>query len=661
MKKSRFDTGIRTIVAVLGLSLLSACGGGSDGSGSAGDGSLLGTFSDSQVAGLAYESTPSGYTGTTNSNGQFKYLPLDTVEFTVNGMSIGTGTAGELMTPLDLVTDPMEIDTTKAEGQQNKVIKILRLLQMLDTDSTPSNGITLANDDSLAATTLDALDITTLGVQDVSQDDASTHFIQELDKLGKSGKSFYVTRIVKKLGGTINGVDAAAILEARWTTRRNAVETAIQEKLDTLTTDSTDSSKHGVFPGVVVHVTLPDGTNKAFVSGDYDMGADTSVIDGDEKDMDASKHFRLGSITKTFTAMTILQLISEGKVDLNQDAAEDGANLETYLLQPIDGVRDTALVETLDPNGTLTEEQLDVVKKVTVYQLLTHMSGIPQSSSQPMVDGTGNFNFESWTLRGYLDPNLSGEYSAITGNAEPFTAWTSLELLDVSWGVGITTPATWSYSNMNYVLLGMIIEAVTGNEWYTEVMNRFGPESDLSLDIAFDSGTDSTTLPGGDDKGSEGYVDWYNSFLGYCQAYVNCDLDTKTSVVIHPSFYGSAGGLTGDVDDIYKWAAALGNTYEGKTVAEGALVDPDVGFDSNFLTLAADVLDMGLGVFKNVTHKMIGHPGQVQGYDCAVWYRYDVQEPIAACTNTTIDDEGKVQDLALYDIMDILDGKVEVN
>ncbi|MBF8273295.1 MAG: hypothetical protein HW380_2400 [Magnetococcales bacterium] len=659
---------LRISLVVTSLGILSACGGGGGGNGDGGAGPkvLTGTFIDAAVDGLTYVSSPSGNSGTTSNGGQFKYLPLDTVTFKVNGMGIGSGAAAATMTPMDLVSDGMELITNSDNTTTTRAIKILQILQTLDSDGNPSNGISISSNSTLANKTLDTLDltktddITTMGVtaaKVVSPGAAAAHFIGTLDTLGSSGKAFLFARMLKKTGTATNGTAASDVLKTRWATRKDAVDKAIQAKLDGLTKASV--STHGSLPGVVVRVTLPDGTPKTYTSGYYDLGKDANIIDGDEKAMDETKKFRIGSISKTFTAMTVLQLLEE-----KPSLITVSSTVKELLIDNKPNVLSSALITDTTQKAMFTTAIADGVTLggATVQQLIMHLSGLPQTSSQKITTSQGGYDWGSWALTAYLDSNLDGKNKAITGTTR--SAWTSMELTKISYDIGVKKPGEgWHYSNVNYILLGMIIEAVTGNPWYTEVAKRFGTgaANAYSLGVAFDSGTGPTTLPGGTDSGALGYIDWYNNFDGACQSTPECTLNTKYPVIIHPSFYGASGGLTGSVGDLYTWAGAIGNTYEGKTVAAGALVSPSLGFSNYFFELIANVLHMGLGVFKNVERKLVGHPGQVQGYDCAVWYRYDVQEPIAGCTNTTINSGGKVQEKALFGIMDLLDGKTEVS
>ena len=130
-------------MAATSVILLSACGGGSSSSGGGNnndddDSTPVNTalFVDSGVGGLNY-SSPS-YQGTTNTLGAFPYEPGETTTFSFEGLTLGSITipAGTgTLTPLDLFnTDDMN---------DQRVKNTLVLLQNLDSDRNPQNGITL--------------------------------------------------------------------------------------------------------------------------------------------------------------------------------------------------------------------------------------------------------------------------------------------------------------------------------------------------------------------------------------------------------------------------------------------------------------------------------------------------------------------------------------
>src|SRR5215213_1943830 len=130
--------------------------------------------------------------------------------------------------------------------------------------------------------------------------------------------------------------------------------------------------------------------------------------------------FRLGSITKQFTSMLILQLVEQGKIKL------DG-KLSDYLL----------------------DYRKDTGDKVTIHHLLTHTSGIPSYTGLP------NF-FADVSRNPYKVADFVKKYASGDLEFEP--------------------GAKFSYNNSGYFLLGAIIERVTGKP-YEQVLkeNIFDP------------------------------------------------------------------------------------------------------------------------------------------------------------------------------------------
>ncbi|WP_026450339.1 serine hydrolase [Aequorivita capsosiphonis] len=190
--------------------------------------------------------------------------------------------------------------------------------------------------------------------------------------------------------------------------------------------------------------------------------------------------FRLGSITKQFTSMLIMQLVAEGKLDLQ-------ATVSKYL-------PDYSKV-----NGD----------KITIHQLLTHTSGIP--------------NYTSF-------PNFFKELSR-----NPYTPTEMLELFADA-PLEFTPGERFAYSNSGYVLLGAIIEKVTGKS-YEDVLQEkiFDP---LKMK---DSGYDhhSTILK----KRASGYE-------------MKGSVPENAPYIDMSSPY-AAGALYSTVEDLYLWDQAL--------------------------------------------------------------------------------------------------------
>lgn len=126
---------IRLFIALSLTIILTACGGGSGGDGSAsGPTTATGFLKDSSVQGLSYASGEQS--GTTGADGSFTYTIGQTVTFTLGGITIGSAMGSPTVTPVDFV----------ASGSTNNtnVLNIVRFLMMLDTDQDPTNGISIS-------------------------------------------------------------------------------------------------------------------------------------------------------------------------------------------------------------------------------------------------------------------------------------------------------------------------------------------------------------------------------------------------------------------------------------------------------------------------------------------------------------------------------------
>ncbi|QIB46072.1 serine hydrolase domain-containing protein [Streptomyces aureoverticillatus] len=149
-------------------------------------------------------------------------------------------------------------------------------------------------------------------------------------------------------------------------------------------------------------------------SGTADIRTGRPVPDGG--------HFRIASNTKTFVAAVVLQLVGERKVALTDP-------VEKWLPGVVRG------------NG-------NDGRKITLRQLLQHTSGIHDD---------------------YPGIESAKEYQEV--RFHPFTPEQLVERAmrhrpDFRPGKG------WSYSNIGYILLGMVIEKATGHTWHDQVRDR---------------------------------------------------------------------------------------------------------------------------------------------------------------------------------------------
>ena len=128
----------RLMLVTLAISL-AACGDndndGSAGAGNSGkhlSGPATGKLMDAAVSGVNY-STSSKITGITDKDGIYKYNHGDTVEFKLGSLVLGKTEATAIVTPINLAGDSIP-----------RLQNLLVLLQSLDSDSEPENGISIS-------------------------------------------------------------------------------------------------------------------------------------------------------------------------------------------------------------------------------------------------------------------------------------------------------------------------------------------------------------------------------------------------------------------------------------------------------------------------------------------------------------------------------------
>ena len=125
---------LTVVLSIAAAVVVTGCGGSSSNDTSD---TNTGYFVDAAVAGADYN-TSSGLTGTTNKFGQFKFKKGDEVEFKIGKVVIGRAKPKLESDGVGLVT-PEEL----AEGNETVKTLILQLLQSLDADGNPENGITI--------------------------------------------------------------------------------------------------------------------------------------------------------------------------------------------------------------------------------------------------------------------------------------------------------------------------------------------------------------------------------------------------------------------------------------------------------------------------------------------------------------------------------------
>jgi len=256
-----------------------------------------------------------------------------------------------------------------------------------------------------------------------------------------------------------------------------------------------------------------------------------------------STKFRLGSITKQFTAASILLLEERGK--LKTDEA-----VKKYL-----------------PDAPPAWD------KVTVFHLLTHTSGIPSFTGFPDYQST----------------------EAIPSPVEKTVARFREKPLEFAPG------EKWNYSNSGYVLLGYLIEKISGQSYEKFVQdNIFGP---LGMK---DSGYDSNSAiirrrAAGYTPGPDGPVN-----TGF----------------IHMSIPHAAGSLYSTTEDLLRWEQGL---FGGKLLSAASLQKMTTPFKDDYA--------FGLSVHTTNGHKVISHGGGIEGFNTFLAYYPDDKMTVAVLAN----------------------------
>jgi D-alanyl-D-alanine carboxypeptidase len=314
-------------------------------------------------------------------------------------------------------------------------------------------------------------------------------------------------------------------------------------------------------PGIVASVVFPDGRQWTGVAGVADLATG--------RELTPDTPFAVASVSKTFLAAEILALVDEGRLLLGGAVA------------PL-------LAGTLVGGAAIDE-------RITVHMLLDHTSGL------------GDF-----LVNAGLDRAV---------RADPGRAWTPAEALAYA-GRPIAPPGKgYHYANTNYVLLGLIAEAVTGRTLAEEYRARFLEPLGLS----------SVSYQGIEPPVAE---------LPTAYRYRSGALDATPQDVtdgspIRPftaitTAAGAAGSMAASARDLARWARAL---YGGH-VLPARLVDLMVRDAEATMTLDPPY-PYGLGVqaFTIDGRVSYGHAGRLVGARSVVRWFPDASVAIAIVTN----------------------------
>lgn len=316
----------------------------------------------------------------------------------------------------------------------------------------------------------------------------------------------------------------------------------------------------GKFPGATIGVALANGESFGLAVGYSDRDS--------KRAMKPNDRMLAGSVGKTFAAATALQLVKEGKVGLD-DMIEKYLGKEPWF------------------------DRLPNAKDITVRQLMNHTSGLVR-----------------YEFKETFTKDLA---------ANPYKVWTPQERLAYLFGEKPPFEAGkgWDYSDTNYIVLGMIIEKVTGKKFFDEANKRFIKKLKLS---------DTIPQEGPVMKGVvQGYAGPNNPF-GKNDAMIE-----NGKFVINPQLEWTGGGYASTSENLARWAKAM---YEGKAFDASLL--PQV-LDGVAAPMLGRETKYGLGVIIRQTPAgtSYGHSGFFPGYLTDMMYFPDKKIAVAVQVNTS--------------------------
>ena len=264
--------------------------------------------------------------------------------------------------------------------------------------------------------------------------------------------------------------------------------------------------------------------------------------------------FRIGSVTKQFTAALVMQLVEEGRLALD-------APVTRYL-----------------PEYPATGD------RVTLHHLLGHTSGVPDYTELP------EFEREIQRASVTLDA-LVATFSGLDLAFEP--------------GEGF------AYSNSGYVLLGAVLERVTGRSYGDLLRER----------LLEPLGLDETA-----------YDDGRTVFPSMARGYVRLGSTLEPAEYADASWAYSAGGIVSTVGDLHRWAEALyrGGPFRSPATAERMRTPQG----QTPMAYGLVVYDQPVGGLEVPT---IVHGGFVHGYSSALAYSPEEGRTVVVLDNTGAD------------------------
>ncbi len=309
-------------------------------------------------------------------------------------------------------------------------------------------------------------------------------------------------------------------------------------------------------PGAVLYLATRDGS-WAGASGVSNLKTNTPMKPRDR--------FRIGGISQTFVAVVILQLVAEEKLNLDD-------TLIDWLSEEICGAEGERSYRI--PNS----------QKITIRQLLNHTSG----------------------LADYLDTD---KFKAALAKTHPKQIWRAAEAITYAYDLEpLAKPGQkFQYSNTNYILLELIVEAVTENSLAREMRDRI--QTPLGLVDTFSEIYDE--IPG-----------------GFVEGYPDGDGETDNLTRCHHGAGLGYGGLISTASDVARFCQGL---FVKEELLTGETLD-------NMLTWVADgeggYYGLGIGAWNSDWGEIWGHSGSTGGFLSTCWFLPNLDITVVVLTNS---------------------------
>jgi len=321
-----------------------------------------------------------------------------------------------------------------------------------------------------------------------------------------------------------------------------------------LETKLQEGMKANAIPGIAVLVKSRD-------QGDWSATMGTAEI-GKTVPIQVADFFRIGSNTKTMTSTVILQLVQEGKLKLDDPVSKYIPNV---------------------PNGDV----------ITIANLSEMRSGL--------FSYTSDLGFNQ------------------TLDSDPQKAWTPQELLDIAFSHPVNAPpgGSFDYCNTNIVLLGLIIEKLTGMSASQAFQERIFQPLGLthsSLPVNTDSSIPDPHARGYQFLSNAATINSYAVPKDQLAAALDGSLLPIDNTNANPSWAWTAGGAISTPDDLAVYVKAL----VGGGLLDAAMQKIRMDSIKPSDPSAPNGAGYGLGIAQ--FGPTFGHDGQIPGYSTFMVY-----------------------------------------